>query len=176
MCIVYISMAEKKFTVLDLLELDLQDHDALELKCIAGRRGLPKELIVSDINRPGLALSGFFDSFAYQRVQLFGRGEVAYLNKLKSENRIDTIKQFFEYDIPCCVFSHDRTPPEVKEIIKKDLDEANKIMEEYLKFDDKERNISTLMNFQRINILYFGGKLEIRDLLNRVLNVGLAEA
>ena len=70
----------------------------------------------------------------------------------------------------------DRTPPEVKEIIKKDLDEANKIMEEYLKFDDKERNISTLMNFQRINILYFGGKLEIRDLINRVLNVGLAEA
>ena len=47
MCIVYISMAEKKFTVLDLLELDLQDHDALELKCIAGRRGLPKELIKS---------------------------------------------------------------------------------------------------------------------------------
>ena len=105
-------MAEKKFTVLDLLELDLQDHDALELKCIAWRRGLPKELIVSDINRPGLALSGFFDSFAYQRVQLFGRGEVAYLNKLKSENRIDTIKQFFEYNIPCCVFSHERTPPE----------------------------------------------------------------
>ena len=70
----------------------------------------------------------------------------------------------------------DRTPPEVKEIIKKDLDEANKIMEEYLKFDDKERNISALMNFQRINILYFGGKLEVRDLVNRVLNVGLAEA
>lgn len=112
MCIVYISMAEKKFTVLDLLELDLQAHDALELKCIAGRRGLPKELIVSDINRPGLALSGFFDSFAYQRVQLFGRGEVAYLNKLKSENRIDTIRQFFEYNVPCCVFSHERTPPE----------------------------------------------------------------
>lgn len=105
-------MAEKKFTVLDLLELDLQAHDALELKCIAGRRGLPKELIVSDINRPGLALSGFFDSFAYQRVQLFGRGEVAYLNKLKSENRIDTIRQFFEYNVPCCVFSHERTPPE----------------------------------------------------------------
>ena len=105
-------MAEKKFTVLNLLELDLQAHDALELKCIAGRRGLPKELIVSDINRPGLALSGFFDSFAYQRVQLFGRGEVAYLNKLKSENRIDTIRQFFEYNVPCCVFSHERTPPE----------------------------------------------------------------
>ena len=52
----------------------------------------------------------------------------------------------------------------------------NKIMEEYLKFDDKERNISALMNFQRINILYFGGKLEVRDLINRVLNVGLAEA
>ena len=50
------------------------------------------------------------------------------------------------------------------------------IMNPNLKFDDKERNISALTNFQRINILYFGGKLEVRDLVNRVLNVGLAEA
>ena len=75
-------MAEKKFTVLDLLDLDLPGHDALELKCIAGRKGLPRTITVPDINRPGLAISGFFDAFAFQRVQLFGRGETAYLKKL----------------------------------------------------------------------------------------------
>ena len=93
-------MAEKTFTVLNLLELNLTGHDALELKCIAGKRGLPRKLTVADINRPGLAISGFYENFAFQRVQLFGRGEVAYLNKLYNEKNTETIKKFFEYEIP----------------------------------------------------------------------------
>ena len=88
-------MAEKKFTVLDLLDLDLPGYDALELKCIAGRRGLPRAITVPDINRPGLALSGFFEAFAFQRVQLFGRGETAYLSKLHAENNTSTIQELF---------------------------------------------------------------------------------
>ena len=81
-------MADKKFTVLDLLELDLPGHDALYLTCIAGRRGLPRAMTAPDINRPGLALTGFYESFAYQRVQLFGRGESAYLQKLHAEHNL----------------------------------------------------------------------------------------
>lgn len=103
-------MADKKFTVLDLLELDLPGHDALELRCIGGRRGLPREISIPDINRPGLALSGFFDAFAHQRVQLFGKGEAAYLQKLHSENKDDTLEILFSYKIPCCVFSNNREP------------------------------------------------------------------
>lgn len=103
-------MADKKFTILDLIDLDLPGHDALDLTCIAGRRGLPRAITVPDINRPGLALSGFFDSFAHDRVQLFGRGETAYLNKLHEENRQDTLRQLFSYKIPCCIFSSNRQP------------------------------------------------------------------
>ena len=75
-------MADKKFTVLDLLELELSGHDTLNLKCIAGRRGLPRAITLPEINRPGLALSGFFQNFQSNRVQLFGRGETAYLEKV----------------------------------------------------------------------------------------------
>ncbi|MCR5495160.1 MAG: HPr(Ser) kinase/phosphatase [Treponema sp.] len=103
-------MPKKKLTVLDLLELDLPGHDSLELTCIAGRRGLPRAINVPDVNRPGLALSGFYDSFAFERVQLFGRGETAYLQKLHDENNIETIRQLFSYKIPCCVFSSQREP------------------------------------------------------------------
>ena len=60
-----------KFTVLDLLQLDLKEHDALNLKCIAGRPGLVREITVPELNRPGLALSGFFENFAEQRLQIF---------------------------------------------------------------------------------------------------------
>lgn len=103
-------MSDKKITVLDLLDLDLKGHNSLNLHCIAGRMGLSRALTVPDINRPGLALSGFYDSFAYQRVQLFGRGEFAYLKKLNFEGNIETIKQFFSYGIPCAIFTHSITP------------------------------------------------------------------
>ncbi|HEQ72507.1 MAG TPA: HPr kinase/phosphorylase [Spirochaetia bacterium] len=99
-----------KFTVLDLLQLDLKEHDALNLKCIAGRPGLIREIRVPELNRPGLALSGFFDNFAEQRLQIFGRGEHAYLQKLESEQNLETIKKLFSFTLPCCVFTHSLSP------------------------------------------------------------------
>ncbi len=104
-------MALKRFTVLDLVGLNLKEHDSLDLRCICGRRGLMRDITIPDLNRPGLALSGFFDSFAFQRVQLFGRGEVAYLNKIVLEGKIDSMQQLFTYQLPCCIFSHNLEPP-----------------------------------------------------------------
>ena len=63
----------KKFTVLDLLSMDLREHNALDLVCIGGRPGLTREIRVPDLNRPGLTLSGFFDNFGADRIQIFGR-------------------------------------------------------------------------------------------------------
>jgi len=105
-------MAEKKITVLDLLDLELSGHDTLNLKCIAGRRGLPRAITIPEINRPGLALSGFYEAFSSNRVQVFGRGEVAYLQKLHKENNIENIKNFFTSQMPCCVFTHNLEPTE----------------------------------------------------------------
>ncbi|MDR1785587.1 MAG: HPr(Ser) kinase/phosphatase [Spirochaetaceae bacterium] len=104
-------MAEKGFTVLDLLDLELTGQNALNLRCLSGRKGLSNNITVPDLNRPGLALSGFYDSFAYQRVQLFGQGEVAYLHKLVGEEQVQTLKLLFSYKVPCCIFSRGLMPP-----------------------------------------------------------------
>lgn len=104
-------MALKRFSVLDLLGLNLKEHDSLDLRSICGRRGLTREITIPDLNRPGLALSGFYDSFAYQRVQLFGRGEVAFLSKLASEHTLETIQKMLSYQLPCCIFTHNLEPP-----------------------------------------------------------------
>ncbi|MBN2874225.1 MAG: HPr kinase/phosphorylase [Spirochaetales bacterium] len=103
-------MDEKRFTVLDLLDLDLKEHDALELRCICGRKGLGRHINSPDINRPGLALSGFFESFAYQRIQLIGRGEAAYLHLLAAEGREDGVSKIFSFPIPCFIFSNGEPP------------------------------------------------------------------
>ena len=99
-----------RFTVLDLLQLDLKEHDALNLRCTAGRPGLVREITVAEIDRPGLELAGFFDSFASTRIQVFGRGESAYLKKLDNENNYDSVRQIFSYELPCCVFTHGFDP------------------------------------------------------------------
>jgi HPr kinase/phosphorylase len=103
-------MSETRFTVLDLIDLDLKEHNSLNLKCIGGRNGLAREISTPDINRPGLALSGFFDSFAHERLQIFGRGETAYLRKLEKDNSDETIRKMFSNLIPCCIFTYSLFP------------------------------------------------------------------
>jgi len=100
----------KTLTVLDLLDLDLKEHNALELKCLAGRKGLIREIAVPELNRPGLPLGGFYENFAEQRIQLIGRGEYSYLQKLYSENKTETIIKLFTFTLPCCIFSHNLNP------------------------------------------------------------------
>ena len=96
----------KDFTVLDLIDLDLKDHNSLDLKCLAGRKGLVRIITDPEINRPGLTLSGFFEEFAYHRIQLFGRGEIAYLNMLEENDIMGAVIKMFSYQISCCDFSN----------------------------------------------------------------------
>ena len=102
----------KAFSVLDLVDLDLKEQNALSLKCIAGRAGLGRPITVPDLNRPGLALAGFYESFAWNRLQIFGRGECAYLVKLDAEGSRQSVETLFSYQIPCCIFTNSLLPSE----------------------------------------------------------------
>lgn len=100
----------KEFTVLDLLNLELKAHNELHLKCIAGRKGLVRRITDPEINRPGLTLSGFYEEFAFHRIQLFGKGESSYLRKLEKEQNMPTVEKLFSYHVSCCIFSNGHTP------------------------------------------------------------------
>lgn len=101
----------KVFTVLDLLGLENGEQNALHLRCLAARRGLNRVITQPDLNRPGLALGGFFEEFGAGRLQLFGRGEQSYLTRLESEERFDTVERILSSEVPCCVFTHNAEPP-----------------------------------------------------------------
>ncbi|HBK58555.1 MAG TPA: HPr kinase/phosphorylase [Spirochaetaceae bacterium] len=99
------------FTVLDLLSLELKEQNDLKLRCVAGRAGLSREITVPDLNRPGLALAGFYELFAWERLQIFGRGENAYINKIEDDGVADQIyEKLFSYKLPCCIFSNNIEP------------------------------------------------------------------
>ena len=103
-------MADKIFTVLDLIDLDLKEHNSLNLRCIGGRKGLGNELSIPDLNRPMGAIMGVFEDFAYQRIQIFGRGEISFLRRLEERGETQTIRQMFDYSMPCCIFTHNLSP------------------------------------------------------------------
>ena len=89
-----------------LIEIDEEQNFVLGLEVIAGFSGLSKEIKVPEVNRPGLPLAGYFDCFAFDRIQIFGMGEMSYMNKLVAEGNLESIEQFFGYDIPVCVVTH----------------------------------------------------------------------
>ncbi|MCL1837151.1 MAG: HPr(Ser) kinase/phosphatase [Treponema sp.] len=103
-------MADMRFTVLDLIDIDLKEHNSLNLRCIGGRKGLTREISIPDLNRPMGAIMGFFEDFAAHRIQLLGRGEVSYLRRLESSGETQTIRDMFNYPIPCCIFTHNLSP------------------------------------------------------------------
>lgn len=54
----------------------------------------------ADVNRPGLNLTGFVEHFDRSRIQIFGLNEVAYLEKLPEDERVQRINEFFALGFP----------------------------------------------------------------------------
>ncbi len=103
-------MKQNKLYIRDLLgktgNIDLQ------IRLVSGEKGLNREITGSEMNRPGLALAGFYDFFAFDRIQIFGLGETAYLAQISEEKKREIYEQFFSYNLLCCVFTHGEEPDE----------------------------------------------------------------
>ena len=83
----------------------------LSLELVAGNEGLARTIAVSEVNRPGLTLAGYFEFFRPERIQIFGMGESAYMDTLSSARRMEVLEQFFSaQNLPCTLISHGRTP------------------------------------------------------------------
>lgn len=83
---------------------------ALQLKLITSEEGLSKTIKEKSINRPALALTGYFKHFANKRLQLFGAGEIGYLKDLKESLQQTVLTQMARKTIPCIVISRNLTP------------------------------------------------------------------
>ena len=63
-----------------------------------------------DINRPALQLTGFFDHFDTDRIQIIGYVEAAYLENLDLERKIKIYNQLLSSNIPCLIFCREIKP------------------------------------------------------------------
>jgi HPr kinase/phosphorylase len=101
---------------MDYITLDKLVED-LKLEVIYKASNIEEVKINSnDVNRPGLQLAGYFDRFAYERLQIVGNVEWHYYNSLKEDIRYERLEKLFSYPFPAIVVS--RKLPVFPEMIK----------------------------------------------------------
>ena len=69
-----------------------------------------KKVMVPDINRPALQLTGFFEHFAYERVQLIGCVEYTFLENVEEDEKEKIYDMLLSYKIPCIIFCRNLKP------------------------------------------------------------------
>ena len=79
--------------------------DKLQMKLEGPRVGFHRKIREPTINRPGLALSGFYTYFAEKRVQVLGAAEHSYLKSLPANVRRQRFRDLCARKIPCLVMS-----------------------------------------------------------------------
>lgn len=82
-----------------------------EFKVFAGEGDLANKFVdVSDISRPGIELTGYFDYYPAERIQLLGQTETAYIAGLGSKRRTQIFQQMAQPQTPMFLVSRDLTP------------------------------------------------------------------
>ena len=85
----------------------------LRLKVIYGNESLfDKEITTADISRPGLEMTGYFDYYTPERIQLVGMKEWSYLIKMTSHNRHQVLRKMFQTETPVLIIARDLEVPE----------------------------------------------------------------
>ena len=149
-----------KITVEKFLSLNEEKNNFLKVRLITDSIGMNNEIISYEVNRPGMALFGYFKDFAFERIQIFGKGEGNYVLTLAKEIRLDIFEELFKYKMPLCIFTYNLNPPE--SFIK--IAEKNNVcvIISELKTMDMIRNIENLIEEELIEShTVHGGLVEV---------------
>lgn len=149
-----------KITVEKFLSLNEEKNNFLKVRLITDSIGMNNEIISYEVNRPGMALFGYFKDFAFERIQIFGKGEGNYVLTLAKDNRLDIFEELFKYKMPLCIFTYNLNPPE--SFIK--IAEKNNVcvIISELKTMDMIRNIENLIEEELIEShTVHGGLVEV---------------
>ena len=95
------------YTVRDFVEAA---QGLLQLEVVVGGKALEHKVEEPIINRPGLALTGFFADFAWKRLQVIGNAEAAYLRSMEAAMRLQRLREIAAHKAYVVVYTNGRRP------------------------------------------------------------------
>jgi len=94
-------------------ELEQSQEYHLELTLMAGRNGLKKKITHSQVQKMGLALTGFTQFVNPERLQIIGNTEMAYFKTLTPEMQEKVVRQICSLPLSCLVITRGLEVPEL---------------------------------------------------------------
>jgi HPr kinase/phosphorylase len=78
----------------------------LNLRILHASKDIEKiKISTTEISRPGLQMTGYYEKFVPERVQIIGSAEWQYLSDLGDEKRYQVLDEFLSYSIPVLIIS-----------------------------------------------------------------------
>lgn len=93
-----------------LMVKDVKNAFNLELVC--EDTDIERRVTVSDLHRPGIELSGFFDYYPAERIQILGKTELKFIEGLSDTDRKARMARLCNDDTPCIIIARDLPVPE----------------------------------------------------------------
>jgi HPr kinase/phosphorylase len=93
------------------LEQDREHH--LGLTLMVGRKGIRRGITQSQVQKMGLALTGFIQFTNPERLQVIGNTEMTYLNTLDAHLQEKVIRQICSLELACLVITRNLEIPEL---------------------------------------------------------------
>ena len=105
------STPETKSPSVTVGEFYIRHSEALQMKLLGPDAGFDRRIGEPTINRPGLALAGFFSYFAAKRIQVLGSAELSYLKSQGEAEVRARCRALCAEPIPCIVIARSAKPP-----------------------------------------------------------------
>lgn len=160
-------------------------RDFLSLELVNGIEQGPIPVTVSDVHRPGLALTGFMQNYLNERIQVLGETEILYLNTRPESVRHEVIERLFSVPIVCIIVTRSLDIPDdlvasanrnhvpilrTDRLTTQFIHELTQYLNDY--FSETDQLHATLVDVYGVGLLFTGrsgiGKSEIAlDLVER---------
>lgn len=82
------------------------------LEVISGEDFLERKIRENDLSRPGLELTGYFNYYANDRIQLLGRTEISFIENMTDDEKKIIMKRLCNEKTPCFVITRNLTAPD----------------------------------------------------------------
>lgn len=87
--------------------------ESFDLTLVAGAQGINREILTSDISRPGIEMTGYFNFYPKERLQLIGRTEMAYFLDLSEKEQYDRMRRLCTDITPGIVVTRGMDIPDI---------------------------------------------------------------
>ena len=109
------SISTAQITIAQLYE---QQREPLSLEVLTKGLEARVPITISDINRPGMALMGYPENFLFERIQILGRTEIAYLGTLSPKGRAEALDRLFQFAMPAIIVTKGLQLPDGLQIVR----------------------------------------------------------